>query len=77
MNEIHFVYEAKDLCISGILEDRLKAGLIVVKVALQFSAFDVKDVDENFDVTEYALPLTGYIALHERLLPAIKKILES
>jgi len=70
MNEIHFVYEAEDLCIGGILKDRLQAGLIVVEVAFQFAALHVKHVDEHFDVAKYALSLTGNIALHERLLPA-------
>lgn len=65
VNKVHFVYEAEDLCISGILKDCLEAGLIVVEVTFKFTAFYIKYVDENLDISEYALSLTGDVALHE------------
>ena len=72
MDEVHLVYEAENLGISGVLKDCLETRLIVVEVALEFTTLDIKDIDKYFHVAKYAFSLTGNIALHERLLPAIK-----
>jgi len=74
MNQVHFVYKAEDLGVSGILEDRLEAGLVIVEISLKFAALHVEDVDENFDITKYAFSLTGDVAFHERFLPATKQL---
>ena len=53
-------------CYNSCMRDSAQGGLPVV--LLDFAAFDVENIDENFDILEYLVPLRGQIVLHKCLL---------
>lgn len=74
LDQIHFVYQAKDFGFWGILQNSLKAWLIVVHVFLKFTALHVKDINQNLHISEDVVTLASEVIFHEGVLSVKKKV---
>jgi signal transduction histidine kinase len=52
LHEIHLMDETEDLGFGRELEDGLQTRLVVMHVFLEFARLDVKDIDQDLDVSE-------------------------
>lgn len=60
--------EAEYLGIRRVLENGLKAGLVVVHVLFNLTALNIKHIDEHLHISEDVLSLAGEVIVHEHLL---------
>jgi len=66
------VYQHKDAGVGRIFFDRLKDTTKVIKILLGTFAFNVKNINEEFDTTKDGLAISFKIAFVKRILsPAI------
>lgn len=67
-HQIHFVNETEDFGIFGILHDRFKDRLVIMEILIDFTGFDVKDVNQHLNVLEDRFSLCTNEALQKCFL---------
>ena len=55
LNQIHFVNQAKDLGVFRVFHNSFQTVLIIMYIPIKFSWFDVKYINQNFDIFENVL----------------------
>ena len=66
--QVHFVNQAKDLCLLRQVIESVEAVLVVREIACEVLAGHVEHVNQHFYVLENVLPLTLEVLLHEQVL---------
>lgn len=68
LDKIHFVHEGKDLRGGGILFQGGNDRGVGVEIAVDFTRFDVKDVDEDLSIAEDVFALSVEVGVGEGIL---------